>query len=81
MKKSRRSIVVALVIAVSLIMTLTASAAASSTGIVEVDCTVVHSWGTVAEGEQVRLWIRLHDAADHTSPILQEQQLFYYRSG
>jgi len=50
-----------------------ASVANAATGTIEKDCTGVRFFGTVAEGEMVRLEVRLHDNADWQSPILQDE--------
>lgn len=44
----------------------------AATGTIEKDCTGVRFFGTVAEGELVRLEVRLHDTADWQSPVLQD---------
>lgn len=44
----------------------------AATGTIEKDCNGVRFFGTVAEGEMVRLEVRLHDTADWQSPVLQD---------
>jgi hypothetical protein len=50
-------------------------AANAATGTIEKDCSGVRFFGTVAEGEMVRLEVRLHDTADWQSPVLQDDYI------
>lgn len=52
-----------------------ASLAHAATGTIEKDCTGVRYFGTVAEGEIVRLELTLHDAANWQSPIIQDEYI------
>jgi hypothetical protein len=74
MKKRSTMFAVVLVLALSMIMTLTAGAT-GSTGTITVDCEGARFQGTVAEGDTVVLQIRLHETPDWQSPRLQDDSI------
>lgn len=47
----------------------------AATGTIEKDCTGVRFFGNVAEGEMVRLEVRLHNTADWQSPAIQDDYI------
>ncbi|MDH5515768.1 MAG: hypothetical protein OEY45_11480 [Gammaproteobacteria bacterium] len=51
------------------------SVANAATGTIEKDCTGIRFFGTVAEGEMVRLEVRLHNTADWQSPVIQDEYI------
>ena len=53
----------------------------AATGTIEKDCNGVRFFGTVAEGEQVRLEVRLHATSDWQSLRVQDDVIVITQSG
>jgi len=81
MKKRNKLFALVLVLALSMIMTLTAGAT-SSTGNFVVDCEGAHFTGTVIDGEQVRLEVRLHAGPwVNPGPVVQDENFILSTPG